>query len=57
MLDLADAFAGQADALADFLERHGVFAVQAVAELEDLGGSFVDVFEQLAELAELVGVA
>ena len=57
VLDLADALAGQADALADFLERHRVFAVEAVAELEDLGRALVDLVEQLAELAELVAVA
>ena len=57
MLDLADALAGQADALADLLEGHRVFAFQAVAELEDLGFALVDLVEQLAELAELVVVA
>src|SRR5687768_15482786 len=54
VLDLADALAGEADALADFLEGHRVFAVEAVAELEDLGGALVDLAEELAELAELV---
>ncbi len=42
MLDLADALAGKTDALADLLKRHGVSAVEAVAELEDLGFALDD---------------
>src|SRR5687768_687126 len=54
VLDLADALTGEADALADFLEGHRVFAVEAVAELEDLRRAVVDRFEEFAELAELI---
>src|SRR5258707_4603058 len=46
VLDLADALAGEADALADFFQRHRVFAFKAVAELEDFRGPLVDVFQQ-----------
>ena len=50
VLDLADALAREADLLADLLERHRVLAVEAVAELEDLGGALVDFIEQALEL-------
>src|SRR5205085_211414 len=57
MLDLADALAGQPDALADFFQRHGLFAIKSVAHLEDLGLAVFDLIEQFAKLPELVVIA
>src|SRR4029077_17757142 len=57
VLDLTDALAGEADALADLLEGHGVFAFESVAELEYLGGPVVDLGKKVTKLAQLIGVA
>ena len=46
MFDLTDAFAGQADALADFFERQGVFAIEAISHLEDLKNEGYDVLSR-----------
>ena len=54
MFDLPHALAGQADVLADFFQRHRVAAAKAVAELQNLGRSGVDVIEQLLELPQLI---
>ena len=46
MLQLSHALAGQADALADLLERQRVFAIEPVAQLQNIGFALIDVFQQ-----------
>src|SRR5437588_6009932 len=49
-LDLADALAGQVEVLADLLERAGLAAVEAEAQLEDLALPLVERGQQPGDL-------
>ena len=57
VLDLADAFAGEAEALADFLERLRVLVVEAEAHPQDSGFARVHALQEVQDLLQVVGFA